>query len=336
MKKTLKRTLALSSAALLLLTMLASCSETAAKTEETDMDATLDEAFSSSVALEVVDITEESVPLAGTPASAIRMPQASGTQVANNGKAIIDYSNTADGYIMVQVPAAGSKRLKVQVKGPSGVQYSYDLRRGVYETLPLSDGNGSYSVGVFENVSGTSYVNLASAQLNVSLKDAMAPFLMPNQYVNYSANSQVVATAATVVAGAGTALEKVEKVYTYVVDNFTYDKAKAKSVQSGYLPDVDAVLAAKKGICFDYASVMAAMLRSQGVPTQLVVGYSKDVYHAWINVYSPETGWVSGAVFFDGQNWKLMDPTFASSAKQSKEIMDYIGTGANYSAKYLY
>ena len=31
-----------------------------------------------------------------------------------------------------------------------------------------------------------------------------------------------------------------------------------------------------------------------------------------------------------------MDPTFASSGKQSKEIMQYIGNGGNYKAKYSY
>lgn len=344
MNSKLKRGLAMTMAALLLVTLCAGCNKTTAGEESKDMEAavneaTVNQAFVTNTPMEVVDITEESVPLSGTPAVvSVLMPQASGTQVQNNGKAIIDYSNAKDGYIMVQVPTAGDKRIKVKVKGPSGVEYTYDLRRGVYETLPLSDGNGNYKVTVFENVSGTSYATILAADVSAQLKDQFAPFLLPNQYVNYSAQSQVVSVAASEIAkaGAGTTLQKVEAVYKYVVNNFTYDKAKAQSVQSGYLPNVDTVLASKKGICFDYAAVMAAMLRSQGIPTKLVVGFSKDVYHAWINVYTPETGWVEGAVFFDGQTWKLMDPTFASSAKQSKEIMDYIGNGANYSAKYLY
>lgn len=58
----------------------------------------------------------------------------------------------------------------------------------------------------------------------------------------------------------------------------TYDKKKAQTVQSGYLPNVDQVLASKTGICFDYAALMTAMLRSQGIPTKLVVGYTGNVY----------------------------------------------------------
>ena len=52
-------------------------------------------------------------------------------------------------------------------------------------------------------------------------------------------------------------------------------------MQSGYLPDVDEVLASQTGICFDYAAVMASMLRCERIPTRLEVGYMGEVYHAW-------------------------------------------------------
>ena len=131
-------------------------------------------------------------------------------------------------------------------------------------------------------------------------------------------------------------LKKVEKVYNYVVKNYTYDKQKAKTVKSGYVPNLDKVLKAKKGICFDYASTMAGMLRSQGVPCKLVIGYAGEAYHAWISVYVEGEGWVEGVIYFNGTSWERMDPTFASSSKESKAIMKYIGNGKNYTAKYFY
>ncbi len=134
----------------------------------------------------------------------------------------------------------------------------------------------------------------------------------------------------------GDPLQKVEKIYDYVVANLTYDKAKASSVQSGYLPVLDSVLASKKGICFDYAALMTGMLRSQGVPCKLVVGYAGTVYHAWINVWTEETGWIDGVIYFDGTAWQRMDPTFASSGGGSDAIMQYIGDGKNYTQKYVY
>lgn len=38
---------------------------------------------------------------------------------------------------------------------------------------------------------------------------------------------------------------------------------------------------------------------------------------------------------FDGQNWSIMDPTFAANAGE-KEIENFIGSGGNYVTKYVY
>ena len=187
-----------------------------------------------------------------------------------------------------------------------------------------------------KNISGTKYSTVLGASLSAKLADEFAPFLRPNQYVNYTEDSTAVAKGAELTAGIEDNLEKVAAVYDYVVKNLTYDRKKAQTVKSGYLPDIDKVLEEKKGICFDYAALMAAMLRSQEVPVKLVVGYTGTVYHAWLNVWSEESGWVDGMIYFDGADWKLMDPTFASSGKQSESIMKYINNPSNYTAKYLY
>ncbi|MBQ1472846.1 MAG: transglutaminase domain-containing protein, partial [Lachnospiraceae bacterium] len=95
--------------------------------------------------------------------------------------------------------------------------------------------------------------------------------------------------------------------------------------------------ASKKGICFDYASLMSALLRSQQVPTKLVVGYSGTAYHAWISVYISEIGWVDNIIEFDGSNWSLMDPTLAANkANSSSAVKEYVGDGSNYTVKYNY
>ena len=285
-----------------------------------------------------MDFAQEMVPLTASPAVfAISMPSAPGSSTRKNAKAEIDYSNIKDGYVMVRYLQKTNKELRVIVKGPSAVQYTYTLKsNGDYEVFPLSDSNGSYTVGVFEQIEGTRYSTANSATFTVSLNDEFAPFLRPNQYVNFKTDSKTVAKAAELVANAKDLTGKISAIYNYVVSNLTYDRELAATVKSGYLPDVDAVLAKGKGICFDYAAVMASMLRSQGVPTKLVVGYAGDRYHAWINVFSEETGWINNAIFFDGKEWKLMDPTFASSAGQSAAVMEYIGDGTNYTTKYLY
>ena len=80
---------------------------------------------------------------------------------------------------------------------------------------------------------------------------------------------------------------------------------------------------------------MAAMLRSQRIPTKLEFGYAGDAYHAWVTAYIEDEGWINGIIEFDGVDWTLMDPTFAANAG-TKKIKSFIGDGSNYTTKYTY
>lgn len=284
-----------------------------------------------------VEIEDETVALAASPAAVDTelLPEASGTLTKGTDRAVIDYSNTQDGYVMAKFTADTTKRLKVQVAGPS-TTYSYDLPVKTWATFPLSDGNGSYKVTIFENTTGSKYAAVVSTSFQLELEDEFAPFLRPNQYVNYAGASNTIAKAKELTKGVSDPLVKVQNIYDYVVSSLTYDTVKASTVKSGYLPVLDQVLAEKKGICFDYAALMAGMLRSEGIPSKLVVGYAGKVYHAWISVWTEETGWIDGVIYFDGTTWQRMDPTFASSGDSSEAIMKYIGNGSNYTAKYMY
>ncbi len=260
--------------------------------------------------------------------------EASGILVEENEEAKIDYSNTRDGYVMVCYTAETDVRLKAQVKGP-GTTYTYNLTPGKWAAFPLADEDGEYQIVVYKNVTDNRYAVVLSLSVSVVLDDPFAPFLRSNQYVDFDNAPETVACADVLCAGVE-GLEMVTRVYDFVVGGMTYDTELAATVQSGYLPVLDEVLSKMSGICFDYAAMMTGMLRSQGVPCKLVVGYAGSVYHAWIHVWSEETGWVENVVYFDGVNWQRMDPTFASSADGGQEILDYIGDGTNYTAKYIY
>lgn len=257
--------------------------------------------------------------------------QADGTVTYGCESVTIDASHISEGYIMVSYTGTNEK-VKLQITGPDEVVYTYDLH-GDYETFPLTAGSGSYTVGVFENIEGTSYSTLFTQTIDVKIDDEFGPYLYANQYVNFDGNSKVVEKAEELSKPCNDDLEVIEQVYNYMISNFTYDYDKAESVQSGYLPDVDEVFEAQTGICFDYAAVMAAMLRSQRIPTRLEVGYAGDVYHAWISTYIEEQGWVNGIIQFDGKNWELMDPTFASTSSKPE---DFITNTDEYITKFVY
>ena len=322
---------------LLALCLLAGCGQTGGAGISASSSDDEEAVFIDEVDMGEITLEDEAVALASSPPAVndLLLPVASGKSVKSKGNASIDYSNTADGYVMAQYGAANSKRMKVQVAGPT-TTYTYDLPAQSWVTFPLSDGNGNYKVTLLENTQGSKYAVLVSASFKVTLKDEFAPFIRPNQYVDYSDATNTVKKAEELAGKETDPLKKVEKVYDFVVKNLTYDTQKASTVKSGYLPVLDNVLSAKKGICFDYAALMTGMLRSQGVPCKLVVGYAGKAYHAWISVWTEETGWVDGAIYFDGSTWQRMDPTFASSSKSSAAIMKYIGDGSNYTTKYLY
>ena len=129
-------------------------------------------------------------------------------------------------------------------------------------------------------------------------------------------------------------LEIAAAVYGYLKENVTYDHEKAASVQSGYLSDPSATLISKDGICFDYASLAAAMLRSQNVPCQVIFGYvgEDELYHAWNRIYLKETGWLSAEIQVNRQDWKRVDITFAAGGTSATTLED----DARYTNRFIY
>ena len=208
-------------------------------------------------------------------------PSLEGDDILGNEKISINISNASEGYIAVSY-LGDSSIGKLQLTGNGQVTYTYDLISGENEVIPLTAGSGTYVATVYENIDANQYATIFAADFTVDITNTYGPFLYPNMYVNFNPDSEVVALAAILAKGSTSDLEVVSRVYQYVIDNISYDHEKAETVESGYIPDVDEILSLRKGICFDYAAMMSAMLRSQRIPSRLEIGYAGDAYHAWI------------------------------------------------------
>ncbi|MCL2079935.1 MAG: transglutaminase domain-containing protein [Oscillospiraceae bacterium] len=261
---------------------------------------------------------------------------APGEATEENDKAIIDFSNSSEGYVMVKHNQHSGNAPVALIDGPSGEQYFYWLDSEVYTPFTFTEGDGEYTITVCEQMEDMKLKVALRAQIDVVLEDQFAPFLRPNLFVNYSSDTKALQIAAELTAGAKDLLEIISIIYDYTTTHLTYDTEIVDKIEVGYLPDLDAVLERGKGICFDYAAVMTAMLRGLGIPTKMVFGHIDDYYHAWISVYSKEEGWIDGAIFFDGHNWKLMDPTFTSGRIQSGGDAGYFAEDTTYIAKFHY
>lgn len=266
----------------------------------------------------------------------VRVPLSPGTSTAENDKVRVDYSNSADGYISVRWNETG-KRVKLRVTS-GGSTYDHDVPTGgVTEYYPLSCGSGSYTVQIYEQTDGDRYAKVLEQEFTAEIRSETSPFLYPNRYVAFSQNSACVEKAAQLCAGRSGAIEKTAAIFGWVTDNVSYDRELAATVKSGYVPDPDSVLKKKTGICYDYASLMAAMLRSQGIPSRLVVGYAKEsIYHAWNEVWTEQTGWITPELLLSRNGYNIVDATFYAGSADKAKIADYISDSGNYSALYYY
>lgn len=260
-------------------------------------------------------------------------PTSPETNVLASDTALIDISNAGSGYVCAAYYGTCGK-VKLQITGPDGVTYTYNLSGGK-EYFPLSAQSGVYTFGIYENIVDNQYGINLSESVNISITNSFGAFLYPNQYCMFNSGYTTVAKASELAYSANSDLDVISNVYNYVINNISYDYNKAVNVASGYVSNVDHILSVKCGICLDYAAVMTCMLRSQGIPTRLEVGYAGSAYHAWISTYVNEVGWINGMISFDGVHWSLMDPTFAATSSEA-ELASFIGDGSNYVVKYVY
>lgn len=266
------------------------------------------------------------------------IPTSPGTMCTVTDKGVIDYSNISQGYISAQYTGSKSKvKLRIQKSGTKAIDH--DLAAdGSVEYFPISLGDGEYSITIFEQISGDDYSRAVEQKgITVNLDSQLAPFLYPNRYSDYDKNSGCVYKAAELCAGKTGTIEKISAIFKWITDNVTYDHELAATVKSGYTPDPEKTYSSRTGICYDYASLMCAMLRSQSIPTRLVKGYAApDIYHAWNEVYTEETGWITPELMLKNAGYNIADSTFYASADDKAKIASYISDASNYQVLYYY
>ena len=227
-------------------------------------------------------------------------------------KLVIGTDNLEKGIVTVMTTKPITKKTKVRIiKGEEMV--TYDLTKS-NEEIPyaLTFGNGNYEVRLYENISGNQY-SLVDSKKMISLK-------LEDEKQRY------IKLAKELTKDAKTDLEKVEIIYNYLTNNFTYDYTKIYKLDLSYKPELETLYDDKKGICYDYSAIFAGMLRSLGIPTKLVKGYSTadlNTYHAWNNV------------LVDGE-WKVIDTTNDAYRIQKGIEVDMFKNNEDFIVSYEY
>ena len=191
-------------------------------------------------AVEVAD-SASGVQMSDTTSSGFLGSQFNQEKAVAKGTAYIDVSSVANGYVAVS--AVADKRLKFQVIRGNAT-YNYDMSNtGKPSIFPLQSGDGQYKFRIMKNVQDKKYAEIHSVVCDVKLSDPFQPFLRPSDYANYSQNSRCVAKAAEITKGMTNDLAKIKAVYEYVCKTVKYDRQKAATVKSGYLPTPDETMA---------------------------------------------------------------------------------------------
>ena len=197
-----------------------------------------------------------------------------------NGCLSVDDSDMQNGRITVSNLRKSRKKKKIKVERlDQSVHYDIDNAPIV---IPLQFGHGAYTVRLV--------------------------YLLPNVYVDYTDQSACVKKAAELCNGLWADTDKFNAIRGYINTHFKYNFLRAiLATSKNSMPRIDETFARGCGICHDFAALAAAMLRSQGVPTKLVIGLADNNPHAWVKVYIRN-------------GWLLYDPTKAIRQNGSKVV----------------
>ena len=104
-------------------------------------------------------------------------------------------------------------------------------------------------------------------------------------------DTQMEELADEICAGCDTDSEKAQAIYSWIIHNCEYDYDYRAFIQ--YF-NVRRTLYTRKGVCYDFSNLFAALCRSQGIPCYVVDGTPYDrslANHTWNRVYYNSSWW---------------------------------------------
>lgn len=202
------------------------------------------------------------------------------------------YINTAtadDGYFSVYYEDNPGVKMKVAVIYNNQTTY-YDCYSNQKYSYAFANGNGAYTIILYRHTSGNLYRKVDSEIVTVKLENVFSPFLVSVYDANFSTGDKVFMTAKNLCKFSKSDSSKIKQIHTYIYENIRYNNYLAQSISAGkvksYIPNPLTILKTGRGVCYDRASLFAAMCRSQNIPCKIVKGYNDNgLYHAWNEVY---------------------------------------------------
>lgn len=160
---------------------------------------------------------------------------------------------------------------------------------GEYHAFPLTMGDGEYTVTIYLFKQDNLYNRMLDASFSVTVGDPLYCFTLPIPLANFDEESTVVQVAKQLYSSSSSDLEFVKNSFEWSVSSVEYDTDIIESLASLgnniYVPNLERVIEEGSAICTDFASLFSAILRSCGIPCQIVYGDVESLEgvlsHAW-------------------------------------------------------
>jgi len=224
---------------------------------------------------------------------------ASSTSYIKNGvKLDKPGKSQVDGYIRVSGSTDNNKIKLLVSGGDKQVWYDVKLNNGEFDEEIWFDKQGKYTIKVMVYEYGRKYSY--GPGFTVENTEESDEYLIPAKHIE-SNDAVIIDTAREITKACSSDLEKARAIYDWVTDNirFDYDKLeKHKRGQYGNKYGALNTIKTRKGVCYDYATLAAALSRSLGLSAKVVEGdLNKGPLkglHAWNEIYLEEwDSWIS-------------------------------------------
>lgn len=220
--------------------------------------------------------------------------------ITENGVTIDILPENVNGSVTIKGSTWKDKLKILIIKDKLQLWYDVNLNEdGTFnEEIYLINGTGGYQVSVLVHLFGRTYSFGPTVNVNNTIE--VNRFIVPTKHVE-SNHNEIILLAKKITKGLNTDREKAKYIYDWVCNNISYDYDKyLKQVNNNYDNAYGALntLLTKKGVCYDFSTLLAALGRASGLQVKVIKGdfitnTSREL-HAWNEIYiSEENKWIN-------------------------------------------
>jgi transglutaminase-like putative cysteine protease len=191
----------------------------------------------------------------------------------------VNHGNIIALFVNMSVP----QKTEYQIINYPG-RHAVDQNGNLFAIVEVANPSNPYTLPITTNVMTTGRVT----------KELPAYYSVPADALRYtmvtdriqSNSPEIQNTALNITANSTDNFERIAKISMYVQNLVQYDISYV-----GTWKDALWIFRNKKGVCLEYATLYAAMVRSIGIPARIIIGYAYDnsqnamIGHAWNEVY---------------------------------------------------